>query len=133
MRISDWSSDVCSSDLFEDLERIEQHPGRVEQHIADPAAEDDADRRVKDEIVGMALGHRRAGLFEQLEQIPPADEDAADIGERIPAQDRVPANREQNGIAAEEIGRASRRERVGQYVEISGDVGSLNKQDAGKL
>src|SRR3546814_1261182 len=101
MRISDWSSDVCSSDLFEDLERIEQHPGRVEQHIADPAAEDDADRRVKDEIVGMALGHRRAGLFEQLEQIPPADEDAADIGERIPAQDRVPANREQNGIEAE--------------------------------
>src|SRR3546814_15997308 len=33
--------------------------------------------------------------------MPTADEDAADIGERIPAQDRVPANREQNGIEAE--------------------------------
>src|SRR3546814_17649143 len=43
---------------FEALERIEQHHGRLEQHIADTAAEDDADPRVPDETGGMGTGHR---------------------------------------------------------------------------
>src|SRR3546814_10540529 len=51
MRISDWSSDVCSSDL----------------------------------IVGVAARHRGAGLRDQPQQIPIADEDAGKIGEGVPA------------------------------------------------
>ena len=43
------------------------------------------ERRVEDHVVGMAPRHRRAGLRDQLQQIPPADQDAGDIGERIPA------------------------------------------------
>jgi hypothetical protein len=34
----------------------------------------------------MALGHRRAGLGEQPEQIPPAEDDAGKVGEAVPAQ-----------------------------------------------
>src|SRR3546814_10522744 len=56
MRISDWSSDVCSSDL-----------------------------RIEDHVVGVAPRHRRAGLGDQFEQIPVADENPGEIGKRIPA------------------------------------------------
>ena len=58
----------------------------VEQDIAEPAAEDDPERGVEDEVVGMAAGHRRAGLLQQFEQIPIAEEDAGEIGEAVPAQ-----------------------------------------------
>jgi hypothetical protein len=34
----------------------------------------------------MAPGHRRAGLGEQLEQVPPADQDAGKVSEAVPAQ-----------------------------------------------
>ena len=34
----------------------------------------------------MAPRHRRAGPVDQLQQIPPADQDPGEIGERIPAQ-----------------------------------------------
>ena len=63
---------------------------RVEQHIADPPAQDDAERRVEDEVVGMAPRHRRARLRDQLQQIPPADQDARDIGKAIPAKVEAP-------------------------------------------
>ena len=69
-----------STGLCEIVERL------VEEDVAEPAAEDDAERRVEDHVVGMAPGHRRAGLVEQLQQIPPADEDAGEIGEAVPAQ-----------------------------------------------
>ena len=58
----------------------------VEQHIADAPAQDDSERGVKDEVVGMAAGERRARLLEQLQQIPVADEDAREIGEAVPAK-----------------------------------------------
>ena len=58
----------------------------VEQDVAEAAAEDDAERRVEDHVVGMAPRHRRAGLLDQLQQIPIADEDAGEIGEAVPAQ-----------------------------------------------
>ncbi len=37
----------------------------VEQHVADPAAEDDPERSVEQQVVGMAAGERRAGLLQQ--------------------------------------------------------------------
>ena len=58
----------------------------VEQHVADAAAEDDPERGVEDEIVGVAPGHRRAGLLQQLQQIPIADENPGEVGEAVPAQ-----------------------------------------------
>ena len=66
-------------------QRLAQHGGIVEQDIGDPAAQNDAERRVEHEIVGMAPRHRRARPVDQLHQVPPADEDAGDVAERIPA------------------------------------------------
>src|SRR3546814_12821809 len=68
MRISDWSSDGCTSDL------------RTE-----PPAKDDSEHRIEDHVVGMAPRHGRAGLCDQFEQIPVADENPGEIGKRIPA------------------------------------------------
>src|SRR3546814_10066597 len=82
MRISDWSSDVCSSDLFADRGAVAELGDRL-------AAVFEAE----------AFGDARAdlALFPQLEQ-------PRDIG--------AVAHR----LARDEIGRASCRERVCQYV-----------------
>src|SRR4029079_14383250 len=58
----------------------------VKQDVADAAAEDDPERGVEDEVVGMAASEQRARLLEELQQIPIADEDARDIGEAVPAE-----------------------------------------------
>jgi hypothetical protein len=63
-----------------DLGRVGEVEVRpVEQDIAQPAADQDAERRVEHHIVGMAAGHRRARPADQLQQIPPADQDAEQI------------------------------------------------------
>ncbi|CAB5370579.1 unnamed protein product [Rhizophagus irregularis] len=71
------------------IPQLEQTPGgqqlrRIEQRIAQPPAEDDAERGIEHQIIGMAARHRCARLAQQLQQIPPADQDAGDIGDRIP-------------------------------------------------
>src|SRR3546814_9669394 len=85
MRISDWSSDVCSSDLEED-----------DHNIAEGLpADEEQDRR-----------QRRGRTAE------PVDRRNAEEGEQIIEQ---PVARMEQ-IAPDEIGRASCRERVCQYV-----------------
>src|SRR3546814_9095564 len=87
MRISDWSSDVCSSDLFLDpaqgealgLQRL--HDG-AEQAVVAQAVEADAGEELEGQAIGPELGHARP--------LHGADQDP--------------------------IGRASCRERVCQYV-----------------
>src|SRR3546814_19800514 len=79
MRISDWSSDVCSSDLH-----------RV--------------RRARDRLGEAAFG--------------------GDSGRHNAGSERAWRIAEQ----ATQIGRASRRERVCQYVYISGVAGSFKKK-----
>ena len=58
----------------------------VEQDIADAAAEDDPERGVKDEVVSVAAGERRARLLQQFQQVPIADENAGEVGKAVPAQ-----------------------------------------------
>ena len=58
----------------------------VEQDVADAAAEDDPERGVEDQVVGMAAGERRARLLQQLQQVPIADEDAGEVGEAVPPE-----------------------------------------------
>ena len=98
-----------STGFCEIIERL------VEQDVAEPAAEDDAERRVEDHVVGMAPGHRRAGLGEQLQQIPPAEDDAGEVGEAVPAQ-LEEAEVERDRIEAE-IGRSGSRR-----VAVASDV-----------
>src|SRR3546814_13288954 len=83
MRISDWSSDVCSSDLLKSKQPLPF--GEQEKKPAPPAADED--------------------LAEELE----IDEDADNVEEDV-----------DSGGDDDQIGRASRRERVCQYVQIWG-------------
>ena len=48
------------------------------------------ERGVEHQIVGMLPAHWRAGLFDQPQQIPIADENAGEIGEAVPAQIEPP-------------------------------------------
>src|SRR3546814_14102833 len=103
MRISDWSSDVCSSDLSvgeaaEGLARL--------RHLA---------RRERRDRIGEA-GQRRGDAADPLRVAGVAHAQ----GKSCSRSDRICAV----GI---EIGRASCRERVCQYVEISVVAGALTK------
>ena len=86
-----------------DLRRMREEIGRVvEQHVADPAAEDDAERHPQDEVVEIDDGQRRLAAPEPFGAddgagVDPAAENADDIGERIPA-DRERPDLDQHGI-----------------------------------
>src|SRR3546814_14803413 len=110
MRISDWSSDVCSSDLVggqqvDDLEAGLQHLG-----------------------AGLELGERRRLAVDRpvVEVLAVAGIVQA-VAQRVEdvALDAVADRNRDRG----EIGRASGRERVCPYVDISGVAGALKKKD----
>src|SRR3546814_7345074 len=92
MRISDWSSDVCSSDLDQEIDPALRHP------------------------VGRAVVGERGGEAEPVAQGERAD---LDFGEQLRVtahggSSAFPGRRERVGCP--EIGRESCRERVCQYV-----------------
>src|SRR3546814_16225834 len=106
MRISDWSSDVCSSDLIGvravDDVGLRATPGNDEWP----------------EVV-LVLEHRRRPLrFVPAADARTGDEQLAFVDEKRATVERQP----------EEIGRASCRERVCPYVLISGVAGTLKKK-----
>src|SRR3546814_2163027 len=98
MRISDWSSDVCSSDLRILVEQVVDAQAKVVLYAAIRVAEAEADEGIERQPAIDAehvpvLAERRTGVVET------ADVVAA-----------------QAGVHALEIGRASCRERVCPYV-----------------
>src|SRR3546814_17266967 len=102
MRISDWSSDVCSSDL------LGVSPQFVLQHLA---------RRIARQFVedaepfgGFLPGNSRCGEM---------------VAQFVERQRR--ARHQHNAGAHDQIGRASCRDRVCQYVSISVVAVSLKK------
>src|SRR3546814_18453477 len=98
MRISDWSSDVCSSDLLGVGEqRGEQFDGGV-QALAQRAATEDVERLVGEIDRGLDVHAQRQQFG----------------GDGIDAARELAVQRAAGG--AGEIGRASRVERVGKYV-----------------
>src|SRR3546814_17174048 len=108
MRISDWSSDVCSSDL--DMERGVDAES-VDADFADPVAVAVAQRIAHDRVAGVQIA--QAGELERalLRHV-------TEIGDvRRPV------------IAPRETGSESCREKVCQYVSIPGVAVSIkNKQ-----
>src|SRR3546814_1004854 len=100
MRISDWSSDVCSSDLQNaaELERIAGRPVQL-GGSADAVRTDVARATAGGRIALRAIIARRQRIVEVARR----------AGGARAAADRAEA-------AALEIGRASGRERVCQYV-----------------
>src|SRR3546814_4050957 len=115
MRISDWSSDVCSSDRDLDLEgegaRAAGADGEVEP--GGLLGEHELDRLAAGELQAVAVevddhGHRYARLVAQRERHSPlagGEGDRAAIGRAPLRDDRL-----------DQIGRASCRERVCTYV-----------------
>src|SRR3546814_14694075 len=78
MRISDWSSDVCSSDLSEALDAIVVKAADAWRIVAGQAR--DAD--VADLAVAEAA--RRAAVNDQADADPGADGDIGEIAEPVP-------------------------------------------------
>src|SRR3546814_13631064 len=101
MRISDWSSDVCSSDLVEVVAETAARQPRTRY----PDLEQIADRRRRaDDAVGLivtAIGRAQLDLDRVGQPLGHVFDRAAD---RVAAVERA------------QIGRASCRERVCQYV-----------------
>ena len=69
----------------------------VEQDVADPAAKDDAQRDVEDEVVDGFGRDAPAGALHQPPYQPPAEHDPGDVGQRVPA-DRERADRHENRV-----------------------------------
>src|SRR3546814_4985152 len=99
MRISDWSSDVCSSDLPEEVALLPAPQRRL--LLGDLAAPPDAGDRALDQLE-TGLRPQLLDVGQALDQVGVGLQDVADL----------PAGAEQQG----QIGRASCRERVCQYV-----------------
>src|SRR3546814_20453229 len=110
MRISDWSSDVCSSDL------VGQH------HIGNRAQ-----RRAGGGAIQRAAQQADAALqFQLVGPAPGPVEPVLDIARRRKLALQA------GGQLGGEIGRASCRERVGTLVEILGGAGYIKQKKVKK-
>src|SRR3546814_13403256 len=109
MRISDWSSDVCSSDLAR-LDDARDQPGRAEVAQCDTRH--------------LELAVDTAGTTGQLTAVPDADP------RTVPRHLRQGDGRQEPFFDRNrlELGRASCRERVCQYVSISVVADQLKKK-----
>src|SRR3546814_5275455 len=100
MRISDWSSDVCSSDLVFETRRLQIFGTGSSDERNDAGGARHVIERSKVAII--------ASVIEPEARRRPAQADGHE-GDGGPGGDRHKSR-------ADEIGRASGRERVGQYV-----------------
>src|SRR3546814_20859812 len=74
MRISDWSADVCSSDLEAHPGVADAHCGKLREQLHEVAAQQGA----ATPRVGLAAGH------------PPTEKDAAAVRRRLVVVDHLP-------------------------------------------
>src|SRR3546814_13004238 len=108
MRISDWSSDVCSSDLIDAVER--------------PVAPDATPRRrlVERELLALRGKPERvldtANSIQKLGRQPIGEELEGKVRERVAERRYFPVEDRGDARLARKIGSASCRERVCQYV-----------------
>src|SRR3546814_17764351 len=126
MRISDWSSDVCSSDLAKAQGAVDQAQAEVQnavQGALDRAGEKmDEAQAMAGEAAQQALAQAGAMLDNATSLVQNAVQDAlAGANEAI-----APARAMLAGAA---IGRAASRERVWQYVVRSVAAVSFYKQN----
>src|SRR3546814_11777953 len=98
MRISDWSSDVCSSDLF-----VVDHRDELDKVIAEVGAQG------LTIMVRVNTPPADDTLYHLAAKFGAAPDDAAALMQEASRQGCAV------GLAFHEIGRASCRERVGQY------------------
>src|SRR3546814_14986753 len=116
MRISDWSSDVCSSDLLPDTQDGLKLRHAIE--VRDESFRDPA-------FVEMVRERNMAIVYADSDEFPCIDEQTADF---TYARLQRSQKEVETGYDAKEIGRASCRERVCPYVSISVVAVSLKKK-----
>src|SRR3546814_1190793 len=107
MRISDWSSDVCSSDLAKGVEPSGQSETRhrVVAKVREAAVRPD-EREVPDAPASRKIGvHVRGGLKSELFDHGRQDR-RGDLGRRDWKCDKKPGARQHHGEAEPQIGRA---------------------------
>jgi hypothetical protein len=75
---------------LEQFERLRPQVRFIERRIAQPAAEDHADRAIEEQIVRMALGERGSGGLDLAQGMPIGEDDADKIGQAVPAQGEAP-------------------------------------------
>src|SRR3546814_12866527 len=118
MRISDWSSDVCSSDLSDRLDHAQAlAAGRGNRLRSGPRSDVQLRAGAQDEPVRGRSGARRSGVGEEKSPAgkPRSDGERYDYAAHAQWIGRGPVHA--IGVRhPREIGRASCRERVGQYV-----------------
>src|SRR3546814_15407480 len=123
MRISDWSSDVCSSDLLNDILQPfhwEAWKAALFSDHPDGWPDDDEQDAICQRVDSMAVGeHYQAWSEEVQEKI------VSLFYHRLQSTAELRAKLED---ANSQIGRASRRERVCQYGEIWVVDGTLKKK-----
>src|SRR5579875_2583494 len=83
----------------------------IEEHIADASPEDDAEGAPEHEVVHLRRGHGLGRRRRDPPHMPPAEENAGDIGERVPA-DRKRPDAEGNRIEIGEMQSHGRARRV---------------------
>src|SRR3546814_14570984 len=115
MRISDWSSDVCSSDLRR-CTRATGRPSPTSSTAGWPRARQPADS-------AFAAPDAGSGRYSQ-----PVQWGAIPVPRQLIGQAQLFVREAAARNRQEEIGRASCRERVCQYVEISVVAVSLKKK-----
>src|SRR3546814_10975188 len=122
MRISDWSSDVCSSDLAALLfpgQPLRRQAVRA-LHIGEGPG---FDGHILQKQPGLHRGIKGVGMECELgigRGIATARQDRLDIEQRLYVETRP--------IAGQKTGRASCRARVGQYVELTVDAVTVKKK-----
>src|SRR3546814_11791381 len=126
MRISDWSSYVCSSDLA-----YNAGPGRYEQHL-ETGRPLPRETRAYLAILAPMVGGSQPGRATIASADPlawtrePLFAMRADDARAAPQTEaETPPDDETSAQAVAQIGRASGRERVCQYVYLSGGAVSL--------
>src|SRR3546814_15702867 len=121
MRISDWSSDVCSSDLLNELIEITRDGQRFYQHAADEVKDVELQHLFRD------LAQAKTQIIQALSVKVAANHEHPSQGGTLTGRMREPYADDRPRIGehdtAEENGRASCRERVCQYVEHLGGAG----------
>src|SRR3546814_14187021 len=118
MRISDWSSDVCSSDL--DLEAAQYAFEAIQGHVLSDLHGNVAESYPIEQPGARHCPPRR------IPRHPKENFQCPGFPSSIPA--RPPRSARQCSTRSTEIGRASSRKRVCQYVSISVVAVSLKKK-----
>src|SRR3546814_17488805 len=116
MRISDWSSDVCSSDLLARRLRcdLQVKGGGIEVGVSEQSLDDADVDAVLEQVGGKAVAQGvRPDALVDIGRLSRLDADAVELAGADRGRGTLP--REEPALRQQQNGRAAGRERVCQY------------------